>query len=49
MFQVYFNGCGGNVTAGKYNDGAKENRPVLRDRIYAGDGRRVEGHEAAPR
>jgi hypothetical protein len=36
VFQVYFNGCGGNVTAGKYNDGAKGNRPVLRDRMYAG-------------
>jgi hypothetical protein len=36
VFQVYFNGCGGNVTAGKYNDGAKENRAVLRDRIYEG-------------
>jgi hypothetical protein len=36
VFQVYFNGCGGNVTAGKYNDGAKENRAVLRDRVKAG-------------
>jgi hypothetical protein len=36
VFQVYFTGCAGNVTAGKYNDGAKENRPLLRDRIYAG-------------
>ncbi len=35
VFQVYFNGCGGNITAGKYNDGSKENRPVLRDRIHA--------------
>ena len=34
VFQVYFTGCAGNVTAGKYNDGAKENRPVLRDRIH---------------
>jgi hypothetical protein len=34
VFQVYFTGCAGNVTAGKYNDGAKENRPVLRDRMY---------------
>jgi hypothetical protein len=34
VFQVYFTGCAGNITAGKYNDGAKENRPVLRDRIY---------------
>src|SRR5262249_62355097 len=35
MFQVYFTGCAGNVTAGKYNDGAKENRVLLRDRIYS--------------
>jgi len=34
VFQIYFTGCAGNVTAGKYNDGAKENRPVLRDRIH---------------
>jgi hypothetical protein len=32
--QVYFSGCSGNVTAGKYNDGAVENRPVLAERIY---------------
>ena len=36
VFQVYFTGCAGNVTAGKYNDGAKENRAVLRDRIHEG-------------
>jgi hypothetical protein len=35
VFQMYFTGCAGNITAGKYNDGAKENRPVLRDRIHA--------------
>ena len=34
VFQVYFTGCAGNITAGKYNDGAKENRVILRDRIY---------------
>jgi hypothetical protein len=33
-FQIYLSGCSGNVTAGKYNDGAPENRPVLADRIY---------------
>lgn len=33
---VYFTGCAGNITAGKYNDGAVENRPVLCDRIYRG-------------
>ncbi|MBL8795342.1 MAG: hypothetical protein JNM56_15665 [Planctomycetia bacterium] len=36
VFQVYFTGCAGNVTAGKYNDGSKENRVVLRDRMYEG-------------
>ena len=36
VFQAYFTGCAGNVTAGKYNDGSKENRPLLRDRVYAG-------------
>jgi hypothetical protein len=36
VFQVYFTGCAGNIAAGKYNDGAKANRPVLRDRVYAG-------------
>lgn len=34
VFQIYFTGCAGNVTAGKYNDGSRENRGVLRDRIY---------------
>jgi hypothetical protein len=32
--QIYVSGCSGNVTAGKYNDGAPENRPLLADRIY---------------
>src|SRR5262245_48829665 len=30
-FQAYFTGCAGNVTAGKYNDGDKANRAILRD------------------
>jgi hypothetical protein len=34
VLQIYFTGCAGNITAGKYNDGARENRPVLRDRVY---------------
>lgn len=34
IFQVYFTGCAGNITAGKYNDGDPKNRPILRDRIY---------------
>lgn len=32
---LFFTGCGGNVTAGKYNDGAKENRARLADRIHS--------------
>ncbi len=31
--QIYVSGCGGNVTAGKYNTGAPENRPVLAERL----------------
>jgi hypothetical protein len=36
ILQAYLTGCAGNITAGKYNDGSKELRPILRDRIYAG-------------
>ena len=32
--QIYFSGCGGNVTAGKYNNGDRTNRAVLADRLY---------------
>jgi hypothetical protein len=31
---VYFTGCGGNIAAGKYNDGNKANRAILANRIY---------------
>ncbi len=33
---VHFNGAGANVTAGKYNDGAKINRKILAERLAAG-------------
>jgi len=33
---LYFDGCGGNIAAGKYNDGSPEMRPVLVQRIYDG-------------
>lgn len=33
---IYFTGCSGNVAAGKYNDGSKEARRLLTDRVYAG-------------
>jgi hypothetical protein len=32
--QIYFSGCSGNVTAGKYNTGDRANRAVLADRLY---------------
>jgi hypothetical protein len=34
--QIHFNGASGNVAAGKYNDGAPANRPILADRLAAG-------------
>ncbi len=36
VFQIYFTGCSGDTTAGKFNDGNPENRPVLADKIYQG-------------
>jgi hypothetical protein len=34
--QVYFTGCAGDVTAGKYNDGAPERRQELSKELYSG-------------
>ncbi len=33
---IHFNGAGGNITAGKYNDGSKENRLILAQRLADG-------------
>jgi hypothetical protein len=33
---IHFNGAGGNITAGKYNDGSHAMRPVLAHRLAAG-------------
>ncbi len=33
---IHFNGAGGNLTAGKYNDGSKENREILAERLADG-------------
>ena len=33
---VHFDGAGGNITAGKYNDGSKENRGILAERLSDG-------------
>jgi hypothetical protein len=34
--QIHFNGAGGNVVAGKYNDGSHEMRPILAHRLAEG-------------
>ena len=33
---IHFNGAGGNITAGKYNDGSPENRMILASRLAKG-------------
>lgn len=36
VFQIYFTGCGGDITLGKYNDGSKAARKDLAARLLAG-------------
>jgi hypothetical protein len=36
VFQVYFTGCGGDITVGKYNDGTRKCRRELGERLLAG-------------
>jgi hypothetical protein len=36
VFQVYFTGCGGDITVGKYNTGSEEDRAELAKRLLAG-------------
>ena len=36
VFQIYFTGCGGDITVGKYNDGTKKCRVELGQRLLAG-------------
>ena len=36
VFQIYFTGCGGDITVGKYNDGSKQCRVELARRMLAG-------------
>lgn len=36
VFQIYFTGCGGDITVGKYNDGSKACRQELAERLLAG-------------
>ena len=36
VFQIYFTGCSGDVTAGKYNDGTPKARAELAERLFTG-------------
>lgn len=45
---VHFNGAGGNIGAGKYNDGERENRLLLAERLADGMKRAWEGTERFP-
>lgn len=45
---VHFNGAGGNIGAGKYNDGAPTNRLVLAERLADGMKRAWDGTVRAP-
>jgi len=36
LLHIHFNGAGGNVAAGKYNDGSPKMRPILAARLAAG-------------
>jgi hypothetical protein len=45
---VHFNGAGGNIGAGKYNDGSKENRMLLAGRLADGMKRAFEATEKVP-
>ncbi len=45
---IHFNGAGGNIGAGKWNDGSHENRQVLADRVEAGMKRAWEHQKIYP-
>ena len=45
---IHFNGAGGNITAGKYNDGSLENRGILAERLADGMKRAWESTRREP-
>ena len=45
---IHFNGAGGNVGAGKYNDGSRENRGILAERLADGMRRAWESTRREP-
>jgi hypothetical protein len=48
IFQIYFTGCSGDVTMGKYNDGTPEARTELTERLHAGLQASVASTKLAP-
>lgn len=46
--QIYFTGCGGNLTGGKYNDGSPAARVALTGRIYAAMKAAIAATQRAP-
>ena len=48
VFQVHFNGAGGNIGAGKYNDGSPAMRQVLADRMRDGMQRAARSQSKQP-
>lgn len=48
VLHVHFTGAGGNLGAGKYNDGAKENRMILARRLAEGMKRAYEASDRFP-
>jgi hypothetical protein len=45
---VHFNGAGGNIGAGKWNDGSHANRQILADRVAAGMAKAWESTKTTP-
>lgn len=46
--QIYFTGCAGDITAGKYNDGSLEARKALADQLHLAMGRAIEATRRIP-
>ena len=46
--QIYFTGCAGDVTAGKYNDGSPASRQAMSKQLYSGMIRAIAATEKSP-
>jgi len=48
VVQIYFTGCGGNIGMGKYNDGSRDDRRQLADRLFLAMAQSVKQTERHP-